>query len=405
MSSPSLAGRDDGPAIPILFQYGFRFFFLFSGVAAVGLLAAWLGVLVTGEWPDHAAGASAWHAHEMLFGMVVAAVAGFLLTAVPSWTGTRAVAGAPLMALAALWIAGRVAVFPWTGMPEPVAAVIDIAFLPGLGIALARPLVKAGKWRNSAFLILIGLLTAANMLIHLDWLEMLDGGADAGFALGLGIILMMVTVIGGRILPAFTLNGLGKVGPNKDVLSVRSWPMVERLTLVLTLALIPATMAAPESAITGLIALAAAVAHAVRLAGWQGWKAWRSPILWILHVGYLWVPVALTLRGLHALAGLPAASGTHAMTVGAFATLILAVMSRASLGHTGRPLTVSRATVAAYVLLTAAAVGRTASPLLPVDWVWAALQWSGYAWVAAFAMYLVAYAPVLLSPRADGRPG
>ncbi|KAA0596445.1 uncharacterized protein involved in response to NO [Azospirillum lipoferum] len=400
MSSPSLAGRDDGPAVPILFQYGFRFFFLFSGVAAVGLLAAWLGVLATGEWPEHAVGASAWHAHEMLFGMVIAAVAGFLLTAVPSWTGTKAVSGAPLMALAALWIAGRVAVFPWTGMPEPVAAVIDIAFLPGLGLALARPLVAAGKWRNSAFLILIGLMTAANLLIHLDWLDVLEGGADAGFALGLGIVLMMVTVIGGRILPAFTRNGLGKAG-----LGVRSWPMVERPTLVLTLALIPATMLAPESVVTGVIALAAAVAHAVRLAGWQGWKAWRSPILWILHVGYLWVPVALGLRGLHALAGLPAAAGTHALTVGAFATLILAVMSRASLGHTGRPLVVSRLTVAAYVLLTVAAVGRTASPLLPVEWVWVALQWSGYAWVAAFALYLTAYAPVLLSPRADGRPG
>ena len=405
MSSPSLAGRDDGPAIPILFQYGFRFFFLFSGIAAVGLLGAWLGVLVTGEWPEHAVGASAWHAHEMLFGTVVAAVAGFLLTAVPSWTGTKAVSGAPLMALAALWIAGRVAVFPWTGMPEPVAAVIDIAFLPGLGLALARPLVAAGKWRNSAFLILIGLMTAANLLIHLDWLELLDGGADAGFALGLGVVLMMVTVIGGRIVPAFTRNGLGKAGPSNVVLGVRSWPMVERSVLVLTLALIPAAMLAPDSVVTGLIALAAAVAHAVRLAGWQGWKAWRSPILWILHVGYLWVPVALSLRGLHALAGLPAAAGTHAMTVGAFATLILAVMSRASLGHTGRPLVVSRVTVAAYVLLTVAAVARTVSPLLPVEWVWAALQWSGYAWVAAFTLYLVAYAPVLLSPRADGRPG
>ncbi|MBK1838216.1 NnrS family protein [Azospirillum sp. YIM B02556] len=400
MSSPSLAGRDDGPTIPILFQYGFRFFFLFSGVAAVGLLGAWLGVLVTGEWPDHAVGASAWHAHEMLFGTVVAAVAGFLLTAVPSWTGTKAVSGAPLMALAALWIAGRVAVFPWTGMPEPVAAVIDLAFLPGLGVALARPLVAAGKWRNSAFLILIALLTAGNLLIHLEWLDLLDGGAEAGFALGLGIVLMMVTVIGGRILPAFTRNGLGKAG-----LGVRSWPMVERPVLVLTLTLVPATMAAPDSVVTGLIALAAAVAHTVRLAGWQGWKAWRSPILWILHVGYLWVPMALLLRGLHALAGLPAAAGTHALTVGAFATLILAVMSRASLGHTGRPLVVSRSTVAAYVLLTVAAVARTASPLLPVEWVWSALQCSGYAWVAAFTLYLVAYAPVLLSPRADGRPG
>ena len=149
MSSPSLAGRDDGPAVPILFQYGFRFFFLFSGVAAVGLLAAWLGVLATGEWPEHAVGASAWHAHEMLFGMVIAAVAGFLLTAVPSWTGTKAVSGAPLMALAALWIAGRVAVFPWTGMPEPVAAVIDIAFLPGLGLALARARGGGGDIRGT----------------------------------------------------------------------------------------------------------------------------------------------------------------------------------------------------------------------------------------------------------------
>ncbi|BAI76101.1 nnrS protein (plasmid) [Azospirillum sp. B510] len=400
MSIPSLAGRDDGPTIPILFQYGFRFFFLASGVAAVGLLAAWLGVLVTGEWPDHAPGAGAWHAHEMLFGMVVAAVAGFLLTAVPSWTGTKAVAGAPLMALAALWVAGRVAVFPWTGMPEPVAAVIDLAFLPGLGVALARPLVAAGKWRNSAFLILLALMTVANLLIHLDWLELLDGGTEAGLALGLGIVLMMVTVIGGRILPAFTRNGLGKAG-----LALRSWPLVERSTLALTLLLVPATMLAPDSVVTGLIALAAAVAHAVRLAGWRGWKVWRSPILWILHVGYLWVPVALGLRGLQALAGLPAAAGIHALTVGAFATLILAVMSRASLGHTGRPLVVSRLTVAAYALLTVAAVARTASPLLPVEWVWAALQWSGYAWVAAFTLYLAAYAPILLAPRADGRPG
>lgn len=404
MSSPSLAGRDAGPAIPILFQYGFRCFFLFSGLAAMGLLAAWLGVLVTGEWPDGAVGAGAWHAHEMLFGMIAAAVAGFLLTAVPSWTGTRAVSGVPLMVLAALWLAGRIAVFPWVGpwvvMPGALAAVLDFAFLPALGVALARPLVAAGKWRNSAFLILLGLLTAGNLLIHLEWLDLLSGGVEAGFALGLGIVLMMVTVIGGRILPAFTRNGLGKAG-----MAVRSWPLVERATLLTTLALIPAAMVDAESVVTGLIALAAAAAHAVRLAGWQGWRAWRSPILWSLHVGYLWVPVALLLRGLHALAGLPAAAGTHAMTVGAFATLILAVMSRASLGHTGRPLVVSRATVAAYGLLTAAAALRTLSPLLPVEWVWPALQWSGYAWVAAFALFLAAYAPVLLSPRADGQPG
>ncbi|PWC34099.1 NnrS family protein [Azospirillum sp. TSO35-2] len=399
MSSPSLTDRESGPVVPILFRYGFRCFFLFSGLAAVGLLAAWLGVLLTGAWPDGPIGASVWHAHEMLFGMVVAAVAGFLLTAVPSWTGTKALSGMPLVLLSALWLAGRVAVFPWTGVPEPVAAVLDLAFLPALGVALARPLIAAGKWRNSAFLVLLALLTTANLLIHLEWLGVADG-VDAGFALGLGVVLMMVTVIGGRILPAFTRNGLGAAGR-----TVTSWPLVERATLLSTLALIPAAMIAPDSAVTGAVALVAAAAHAVRLAGWQGWRAWRSPILWILHVGYLWIPVALVLRALHALVDIPAAAGTHALTVGAFATLILAVMSRASLGHTGRPLLVSKATVAAYVLLTVAAAARTASPLLPVDWVWPALQGAGYAWVAAFILFLVAYAPVLLSPRADGRPG
>ncbi|MBP2297657.1 NnrS family protein [Azospirillum picis] len=400
MSSPSLTDRLPGRATPILFQYGFRCFFLFSGLAAVGLLAAWLGVLLTGSWPSGAAGAGTWHAHEMLYGMVVAAVAGFLLTAVPSWTGTKAVSGAPLMALSALWLAGRAAVFPWSGVPEALAALVDLAFLPALGVALARPLFAAGKWRNSAFLVLLALMTAGNLLIHLEWLDVLAGGAEAGLTLGLGVVLMMVTVIGGRILPAFTRNGLGAAGA-----SVRSCPRLEKAVLLLTLALIPAAMIDAESVPTGVLALAAAAAHAVRLAGWRGWKAWRSPILWILHVGYLWVPVALLLRALHALAGLPAAAGIHAMTVGAFATLILAVMSRASLGHTGRPLTVSGTTVAAYVLLTVAAAARSASPMLPVDWVWPALQWSGYGWVASFTLFLAAYAPILLSPRADGRPG
>lgn len=400
MTTPDLAARTPRAPLPVLFQYGFRPFFLLSGVAACGLIAAWLGVLITGDWPDGPIGASAWHGHEMLFGTIVAAIAGFLLTAVPSWTGTKALSGLPLIALTGLWLAGRLAVFPWSGVPEPLAALLDVAFLPALGAALAGPLFAAGKARNSAFLVLLGLLTLANLLIHLEWLGLVEDGIGPGITLGLGVVLMMVTVIGGRILPAFTRNGLGAQGA-----LVRSCPRLEKATLASTAALVVAELFLTDGLVVGGLALAAAVAHGVRLAGWQGWRAWRSPILWVLHLGYLWVPVGLALTALHHLAGIPAASGVHALTAGAFATLILAVMSRASLGHTGRALVASPATVAAYVLLTLAAVARTASPLLPVEWVWPALQGAGLAWVVAFALYLAAYAPVLLAPRVDCRPG
>ncbi|MGF7176776.1 NnrS family protein [Azospirillum doebereinerae] len=399
-SSPDLAARPARCPTPVLFQYGFRPFFLLSGVTGCGLIAAWLGILITGAWPAGPVGAAAWHGHEMLFGTVVAAVAGFLLTAVPSWTGTKARSGAPLVALTALWLAGRVAVFPWSGVSEPVAALLDLAFLPALGVALAGPLFAAGKARNSAFLVLLGLLTLANLLIHLEWLGVLGNGIEPGLTLGLGVVLMMVTVIGGRILPAFTRNGLGPRGA-----AVRSWPWVEKAALLSTAALVLGELVLPAGLTLGALALAAALAHGVRLFGWRGWLAWRSPILWVLHLGYLWIPAALLLKALSAVTELPASSATHALTAGAFSTLILAVMSRASLGHTGRALVVTPVTVAAYLLLTVAALARVAAPLLPGEWMWPALQGAGLAWVVAFALYLVAYAPVLLAPRVDGRPG
>lgn len=400
-AEPSL--RTATEPVPVLFRYGFRPFFLLAGIAGVGFLAAWLAVLVTGEWPDGAMGASRWHAHEMLFGFAAAAIAGFLLTAVPSWTGTTALSGGPLVGLVLLWLAGRVAMFPWAGVPALPAALIDTAFFPALGMALARPLLAAGKLRNTAFLALLGLLTAGNGLIHLDHLNWVEEGGDLGLSLTVGVVLMMVTVIGGRILPAFTRNGLAAQRIAADVVS-RPW--VERPVLGLTAALIPLELFLPDAAVTGWIALAAAVAHAVRLAGWQGWKAWRQPILWILHVGYCWIVVGLTLKGLSLVTdAVPGSAGIHALTAGAFATMILAVMSRAALGHTGRPLVASRTTVASYVVLTIAAACRVASPLLPVEWIWPGLMAAGAVWVVAFSLYLAAYAPVLLSPRADGGPG
>ncbi|AWK89903.1 NnrS family protein [Azospirillum thermophilum] len=403
LHSISPTDRTDADPLPVLFRYGFRPFFLAAGLSAAGFLAAWLAVLVTGTWPDGPIGPSIWHAHEMLFGFSAAAVAGFLLTAVPSWTGTVALSGRPLMLLAVLWLAGRVAVFPWAGVPAPAAALLDLAFFPALGVALARPLIRAGKLRNSAFLVLLVLLFLANLLIHLEWMAVLEDGGARGLALAIGVVLMMVAVIGGRILPAFTRNGLAA---QRIPATVVSRPWVERVTLASTAALIPATVLIPDAVATGLLALVAAAAHGVRLFGWQGWKARRQPILWVLHVGYLWVVAGLALTGLHLVGDVvPASSGIHALTAGAFGTMILAVMSRAALGHTGRPLVAAPLTVGAYWLVTAAALLRVASPLLPAGLVWPALLAAGVVWVAAFALFLAVYAPILLTPRADGRPG
>lgn len=406
MTSPTLGANAallPSRPVPLIFAYGFRPFFLLSGVAALALMAGWIVVLSTGAWPGAAIPAVTWHAHEMLFGFVTAAVAGFLLTAVPSWTGTPALSGRPLALLVLLWLAGRVAVLPYMGLPLPVAALVDLSFLPALAVALGRPLVASGKWRNTAFVGLLALLTAANLLFHLDWMGVVADGVALGTSLALGVVLMMVAVIGGRIVPAFTRNALRARGVDA---AVESPAWLERVTLLATLALIPADLLLPDSALTGGVALVAALAHAARLARWQPSRTLGQPILWVLHLGYLWVPVALGLKAGWLLGGVTSPSAwTHALTAGVFATMILAVMSRAALGHTGRPLVASRLTVAAYIVLTLAAALRVVAPELPGGLYWAGLQAAGAAWIIAFALYLAAYAPVLLSPRTDGKAG
>lgn len=399
--------RTLGPAgrlgTPVLLGYGFRPFFLLAGLSAPALVLAWLAVLATGGWPDTAMNPLSWHGHEMLFGFVAAAVAGFLLTAVPSWTGSPPLKGAPLGGLVALWLAGRAVVAPWTGAPPALAAATDLAFLPALGVALALPLIRAGKIGNTAFLVLLGLLTTANLLFHLEWMGLLADGARSGQSLGIGVVLMMVAVIGGRILPAFTRNALKARGVAAEV---KTRSCVERLTLASTVAMIPVDLILPGSLLAGAVALVAAVAHARRMAGWQTRHTLGQPVLWVLHAGYAWVPLALALKAAHGLAGLVEPTAwLHALTAGGFATMILAVMTRAALGHTGRPLAVSRVTVLSYILLLLAAALRTLAPELPGGAYTPALHAAGLAWVAAFAAFLWVYAPILCGPRADGQPG
>lgn len=401
MSTNVLDGKRAG-APRVFFAYGFRPFFLLAGVSAAVLVPMWVLVLsgvfgLGGSVPP-----MGWHAHEMLFGFAAAAIAGFLLTAIPSWTGTLGVSGRPLMALVALYLAGRVASLPALA-DHPLAAAVDLAFLPALGALVARPLIKAGKARNTAFLGLLALLTLANALFRLEWMGVTAATAQQGILLAIGIILQMIAVIGGRIVPNFTQNALRLRDPN---LVIKPAPQLERAVLVLTLLLIPADLLVPGSVVAGLLALAAAVAHGVRLSRWKGLRTLDLPVLFILHVGYAWIVVALALKGLEYAAGLPLGKAwLHAMTAGGFTTMILAVMSRAALGHTGRAIVVSRVTIAAYVLVGLAALARTVLPMVP-DGAWTpVLHSAGTLWALGFALFLWVYAPVLTGPRADGRPG
>jgi uncharacterized protein involved in response to NO len=386
-----------------LFAAGFRPFFLLVGLSGPVLVTVWLAILAGVVPAGGAVAPVAWHSHEMLFGFVAAAVAGFLLTAVPNWTGAAPLSGRPLMGLTVLWLAGRVASLPDLA-GNPVAAAVDVAFFPALGAALAASLMTPGAKRNRMFLVLLGLLTVASLLVRLDWLGVLPGAEGRGLALAIGVVLVMITVIGGRIVPAFTRNALRAGGdPTADVRTIAA---LEILAPAVTVAMVVADVALPGSALAGALALAACVAHGVRLSGWRSLRTLRQPIVWVLHLGYGWLVVALGLKAAWQLAGLPVGMAwLHALTVGAFATMILGVMSRAALGHAGRPLVTPAATVAGYGLLSLAAVARIAAPLLPGDAWGMTLAGAGVLWTLAFVLFLRDYAPVLLRARSDGRPG
>ena len=383
-----------------VFSYGFRIFFLLAAAAAIGLIAGWLAVLMGAAWPGQVP-AFQWHAHEMLFGFVGAAVAGFLLTAVPSWTGIPALAGGPLAILALLWFGGRVASLP-PFVESWMAALLDIAFLPAAGALLARPLIAAGKLRNTIFLALLAGLAVANLLVRLEWTGWTADTARFGTTLAVGLVLLMVTVIGGRIVPAFTWNALREGRPD---LAIWARPMLDRATILATAAMVAVDLALPQSILATLITAAAAMLHALRLAGWNSLSTLSRPLLWVLHLGYAWIPLALALKVGASLGAAWGSGWLHALTVGAFTTMILAVSSRAALGHTGRPLVAAGPTIAAFALISVAALLRVVLGSLPPTLYVPALGASGLAWIAAFLLWLWVYAPILLKPRADGVPG
>lgn len=377
------------------FALGFRPFFLSAGIYAVLLMALWLlvlrGVLTPGELPP-----AVWHGHEMLFGFAVAVIAGFLLTAAQNWTGIRTPSGRPLAALFLLWLAGRLA-FLVPGMPPALVAGIDLAFLPVLALTLALPILKAKQLHNYPFPFMLLALAVANALVHAEALG-LSGTARLGLHLAVYVVVVMITLMGGRVIPSFT--------DNKLQTRARRWKTVEWLVPAVTVGALIAALLAPDSRVTALLAAIAAALHAIRLVGWYTPKLWSVPLLWILHLGYAWIAFGFALLALSAAGLSPAAvNALHAFTVGGIGVLTLGMMARVSLGHTGRLLEPAPVMTRAFVLINLAALIRVTLPLFFPGVYMQIMTAAGLAWVAAFGLFAWVYAPMLLRPRVDGKPG
>ena len=380
-------------------SYGFRPFFLFAGAYAVLAMAAWMAWFGLAQALGTDFPPLLWHAHEMLFGYTAAVLAGFLLTAAPSWTGTEPVRGGPLALLAGVWVLGRVAVwFSGTLMPGVVAAA-DMAFLALLFVLMFRTLT-GGSARQTVFLGILALLFAANGMVHLERLGLSDDTAAAGHRLAFDVFIVLITLIGGRVVPAFTRTALKQQG-EADPLAARPW--LDRLSIVSVVLVLLAGQFVAEQALVGGLAVVAAVLNGLRLAGWRVWRILDQPMVWILHVGYGWLVVGLAFRGWALLdSGVDEATALHVLSIGAIGSMTLGVMTRAGLGHTGRPLQAAPAITAAYLLLSLTTVVRVAGPMLAPDYAQAALVAAGAGWCAAFALFTGVYWPILTGPRADG---
>lgn len=355
-------------------------------------IVAWLFILA-GAAPAPMAQPILWHAHEMIYGYAVAVVAGFLLTAVKNWTGVPTPTRGKLAALALLWLAGRLAMLAPGALPPGVAAALDIAFIPFLALGVGNSILRAKNYRNAGFLGLLTVLTAANVLFHVS-----DGEWPLrALYLALHVIVLIIVVIAGRIVPAFTTGALG-LPVKKDIRT--DWIAFGATALYAVLHF----AGAPGMALGGVAAVAAA-ANLWRMRGWQSWASRTKPILAVLHLGYVWVPLGFALQAVAQFTGwLTPSAATHALTVGAIGTLTIAMMTRVALGHTGRPIVASPVTVGAYAFVTVAALVRALGVTAGLD---AVLVWqlSGGLWAATFAVYLVQYWAILTRPRADGRPG
>ena len=380
---------------PAVFSVGLRPFFLFSALWAAIAAPLWLYAFLSGG----PVGLS-WHVHEMLFGYTGGVVVGFLLTAVPNWTGRLPVVGAPLALLFGLWLAGRAAMLAMALNADLASEVwpliIDGLFLFAMAGVVWREVLAGKNWRNVPVAVMVTLFALANAGFHLE--AGAGGVANLSTRLGLAVVALLIAVIGGRVTPSFTRNWQTRRGGPMPAVSGR----LDVVTLAVTAAGLVAWSVAPTHPAAGALLLASGGLNLVRLVRWRGDATMAEPLVWILHLGYLWLAAGLLFTGLSVAApGLvPPSVGVHALTAGAIGVMTLAIMTRASRGHTGRPLAAGRIEVLIYVLINAAALTRVTGGLLPTLYQ-PLLMVSAGLWSAAFLAFVVGYGPMLLSPRPD----
>ncbi len=387
--SDGLARRREyaGPAI---FSYGFRPFFLGGAIWAVLAILLWVPLHAGSLQVPSIASPLVWHAHEMLYGYVPAIVAGFLLTAIPNWTGRLPVSGLPLAGLFFLWLAGRIAMVMAGSIGMAMAAAIDIAFLAVLFAMAMREIIAGKNWRNMRVLAVVALLIVGNVLFHIEMIA--AGVTDYGIRLGIAAVILLIALVGGRIIPSFTHNWLVRENPGRLPVPFGRYDIATLAVSVLAFAI---WIAAPSATGTGALMMFAGLMHIVRLARWAGYRTLRDRLVLVLHVAYGFVPVGFLLAGAAVLwpDTVPISAAIHAWTVGAIGLMTMAVMTRASLGHTGQPLVASPLTQAIYASLFLAAILRIAAAF---DGGLVLMHSSATAWMLAFGLFAISYGPRLM---------
>lgn len=380
-----------------LWKLSFRPFFLFGALFSLLAIALWMGYLF---WELRYSGPLdpvVWHSHEMIYGFAGAVIAGFVLTAVQNWSGKPGVRGTKLQLLFIVWATARILLVTY---PEPSLLVsgIDLVFFPLLASYLAPYLRDRELKTERIFLAYFFLFFMGNLLVHLDSLGIYQGYAVPGIRLGLHAVILVIIFMGGRVIPFFTESSIAKSQP-------KIFPKIEILSHVSAWAFLISQFIDSSSKVTAGIAFFAALIHTIRLQGWYVRRLRKVPIIWVLHLAYFWIVIGLFLSGLASLGMVQFTLAIHAFTVGAIGSIIYGMITRVSLGHTGRKLKPSLMTVLGYVLINLAAAIRVVGPMIGPTYYKSSITMAGGFWIAAFALFVIEYAPILISPRVDGRDG
>lgn len=401
MQNKQIQGPAGTETINVLFSFPFRIFFLLAATYAAVLIPVWLCILFLGR-PDIAPiPIVIWHAHEVVYGVVAAAIAGFMLTAICTWTGCQPLTGYRLGAFVLVWLLGRlVMLFPGF-LPLVWVALVDLLFLSMLLVYVSVILVRSRNWRNLPMSVLLLLLLLANLQIQWGIVYTDIVTVNAGKTLSLIILMLMLAFIGGRIIPAFTGNWLARTGVDKAI--VKSNKFLDITCILLIVIIIPVELFSVATPFKAFVPIVASFFLLIRLLGWKGWLCRKEPLLWVLHVAYLWLVLAIFFKGLsHLSTAITASVWVHMLGLGAIGTMILGVMTRVALGHTGRQLSLPRWSVASYYLISLAAFCRLLYGLgIHTDSM--VLTATGLAWSAAFIVFLFTYWPILTGKRVDNQ--